>query len=84
MSSPDPRAHDRSDEDYKPSFKDTKKKVAKKMSKSDRKAWHKATRKLGKITDGGGRPYSKEEIFNSLKADTRVGRDMKIWREHNN
>ena len=61
-----------------------KKEMAKKMSKSDRKTWHKASRKLGKITDGGGRPYSKEEIFKFFKGETRHGRDMSIWREHNN
>lgn len=61
-----------------------KKEMAKKMSKSDKKTWHKTTQKLGKITDGGGRPYSKEEIFKFLKGETRVNREAKIKYEHDN
>lgn len=53
-----------------------------KISKSDKKYEHKATRKLGKITDGGGRPYSHKEIVNSLKSETDHMKSMKIWRQH--
>lgn len=37
-----------------------------------------------KMTDGGGKPYSVKRVWSSRKADKRVEKDMKIWREHAN